>query len=332
MKKTIKKRALSGIRCSGIIHIGNYLGAIKGWVENQAQNENIYFLADLHALTTPFNPKELKENIYSSLATYLACGLNPKKTILFLQSQRHEHTELAWILSNLSYMGELGRMTQFKDKSAKMNHDAINLGLFSYPVLMAADILLYQPDFVPVGEDQAQHVELARDLAKRFNNRFGETFKIPKTVLIKEGARIMGLDDPIKKMSKSAESSYNYIALTDDVDTIRRKISKAVTDSGRDIKFDPKRPGLYNLLTIYRLFADLTPVEIENKFAGRGYGDFKKTLTELLIEKLAPIQERYFKLVKDKKYLDAVLHDGKERAEKLAQKTLEEVKNKIGMI
>ncbi|EKD57029.1 MAG: hypothetical protein ACD_58C00020G0001, partial [uncultured bacterium] len=256
-------------------------------------------------------------------------------SILFVQSHRHEHTELAWILNTLTYMGELERMTQYKDKIKNLKLKIKNstpVGLFDYPVLMAADILLYNTDLVPVGEDQVQHVELARDIAKRFNNRFGETFHVPQPLLRKEGARIMGLDDPTKKMSKSASSEYNFITLTDDADTIRRKISKAVTDSGKDIKFDPKHPGPFNLLTIYQLFSEMKPSEIEKKFSSKGYGDFKKALAELLIEKLSPIQKIYHKLIKDKRYLDKIYHDGSEQAEIIAKKTLKSVKEKIGLI
>jgi len=330
-----KKKTLSGIRSSGVIHIGNYLGALREWAENQDQFDNIYFLADLHAITTPIEPTELKKNIYESLAMYLACGLDPKKSIIFLQSQIPAHTQLAWILNTITYIGELERMTQYKDKIKNLKlkiKNLSNVGLFDYPVLMAADILLYQTDIVPVGEDQVQHVELARDLAKRFNNKFGPTFKIPEVKIKKEAARIMTLDDPTKKMSKTATSSNSYIALTDSPEIIRKKIARAVTDSGRDIKFDEKRPGLYNLLTIYQLLSEVRPPMIEKRFAGKGYGEFKKDLAELLIQKLAPIQEKYNTLIKDKKYLEQVLTEGKNKAQKIATKTLDEVKNKVGLI
>ncbi|MCL5795413.1 MAG: tryptophan--tRNA ligase [Patescibacteria group bacterium] len=332
MENNQKKRSLSGIRSSGIIHIGNYLGAIKQWVENQNGHNSIYFLADLHAITTPIEPKRLKQNIYESLALYLACGLNPKKSIIFLQSQIPEHTQLAWILNTITYMGELQRMTQYKEKTQNSNVKSQNLGLFNYPVLMAADILLYKPDFVPVGEDQKQHVELTCALAKRFNNKFGETFKIPEVKINKQSARIMGLDDPTKKMSKSAASFYNYIALTDSPELIRKKIAKAVTDSGKDIKFDEKRAGLFNLLTIYQSLSGLRTPLIEKRFTGKGYGDFKKDLAELIIDKFAPIKEKYNKLIQDKKYLDDVLKDGKSKAQKIASQTLKEANNKVGLI
>ncbi|MCL5795343.1 MAG: tryptophan--tRNA ligase [Patescibacteria group bacterium] len=327
-----KKRSLSGIRCSGIIHIGNYLGAIKNWVVNQNKMANIYFLADLHALTTPIEPKKLRENTYQSLALYLACGIDPNKSIIFLQSQVPAHAELTWILNTVAYMGELRRMTQFKDKSAKTNTEKAGVGLFDYPVLMAADILLYQTDLVPIGEDQLQHVELARVLARRFNHRYGEVFKIPEPQISRSTMRIMGLDNPEKKMSKSAESEYNYIALTDSPESIKKKISKAVTDSQQGIIFDPKRAGLYNLLTIYQAFSGLEPKAIEKKFAGKGYGDFKTDLSQLIIAKLAPIQEKYQQIIADKTYLDKIFAEGAARASKIANVTLKEVKNKVGLI
>lgn len=328
----VKKRSLSGIRSSGVIHIGNFLGAIRQWVTEQNSQENIYFLADLHAITTPIEPKNLRKNIYESLAVYLACGLDPKKSIIFLQSQIPAHSELTWVLNCLAYMGELRRMTQFKEKSAKSNTERAGVGLFDYPILMAADILLYRPDFVPVGEDQLQHVELARTLARRFNHRYGETFKIPSAKFSPETMRIMGLDDPTKKMSKSAESEYNYIALIDSPEVIKKKISKAVTDSSKDIKFDPKRPGLHNLLTIYQTLSEAKPPIIEKKFAGKGYGDFKADLSKLIIGKLAPIQKNYQKYIADKSYLDKIFAEGAKKASEISGKTLREVKNKVGLV
>jgi len=326
------KRALSGIRCSGVIHIGNYLGAVKQWVAEQNKYENIYFLADLHAITTPVEPKDLKENIYTSLAIYLACDVDPKKSIIFLQSQMHEHPELGWILNTITYMGELSRMTQYKEKSQKNSADNSSVGLFDYPVLMAADILLYQADIVPVGEDQKQHVELCRTLAKRFNNKYGNTFKVPEVKIKKEAARIMGLDNPEKKMAKSAESQYNYIALLDDPSLIKKKISRAVTDSQREIKLDPKRIGLYNLMTIYHLFSGLNAHDIETKYKGKGYKEFKEDLADVIIDALEPIQKKYGKLIKDKNYLDKILREGAKKAKPIAQKTLDKVKKKIGFI
>ncbi len=327
----MKKISLSGAQPSGNLHIGNYLGAMKNWVDNQDDFENLFFIANLHAITVPQDPKILKEKTYELVAIYLAMGLNTKKTTIFAQSQIPAHGELAWILNTIAKIGELSRMTQFKDKSQKESKESVGVGLFDYPVLMAADILLYQPDIIPVGEDQMQHVELTRTLANRFNNRFGNTLKIPEVMVKKEGMRIMGLDDPSKKMSKSATSPYNYIALIDEPDVIRKKIAKAVTDSGTDIRFDIKRPGLYNLLTIYQLFSEINKQEIEAKFAGKGYGDFKKDLAELLIEKLTPIREKYNELMSDKKYLDQVLADGAKKVTPIAKKTLDEVKKKVGL-
>ncbi len=337
-----KKRIFSGIQPSGVIHIGNYLGAIKQWVElslqeglatdKQNQYECIFSIVDLHAITVPQDPNELKKNIYNLLALYLACGIDPKRSPIFVQSQISAHAELTWILNTISYMGELSRMTQFKDKSAKINTDKSSVGLFDYPVLMAADILLYKTNIVPVGEDQKQHVELCRNLAQRFNNRFGETFIVPEVKIRKESARIMGLDNPEKKMSKSAASQNNYIAMTDTPETIIKKISRAVTDSGKDIVFDEKRAGLYNLLNIYQIFSKESLEVIEKKFAGRGYGDFKKDLANLIIESLSPIQEKYAKLIADKSYLDQVLKEGREAVAPIAEQTLQDVKKKIGLI
>lgn len=338
-----RKIAFSGIQPTGIIHLGNYLGAIKNWVEIQNEYSSLFCIVDLHAITVKQEPKKLSENIYKTIATMLAAGIDPKKSTVFVQSHLPEHSELAWILNTITHMSELERMTQYKDKIENSRlglarqvkfkiKNSPSMGLFDYPVLMAADILLYNTNFVPVGHDQKQHVELARDLAQRFNNNYSQTFVVPEPDIRKEGARIMGLDNPLKKMSKTAESEYNYIALTDDAETIRRKISKAVTDSGSDVKFDGKRKGLYNLLSIYQLFSQMSQSEIENKFVGKGYGDFKKDLAELLIEKLKSFQEKYNKLMKDKKYLLEVVKDGAKKAQPIAQKTLQDVKNKIGLI
>lgn len=327
-----KKRIFSGIKPSGVIHLGNYLGAIKQWIDLQNDYECIFSIVDMHAITVPQDAKQLKENSYNLIATYLACGIDPKISPIFIQSQVSAHAELGWILNCFSYMGALSRMTQFKDKSARYGNEKISVGLFDYPVLMAADILLYQANLVPVGEDQKQHVEFTRDLVQRFNHNFGGTFVMPEVFIRKESARIMGLDNPEKKMEKSAASENNYIALTDSAEIIRKKISRAVTDSGKDIIFDQKRAGLYNLLTIYQLFSGDTPEIIEKKFAGRGYGDFKKDLAELLIAKLSPIQEKYQKLINDKSYLDQVLKEGREKVTPIAEQTLQDVKKKIGFI
>lgn len=326
-----KQRAFSGVQPSGIIHIGNYLGAIQPWVEIQQKYDSIFCVVDLHALTVPQDPKELHEAIYRNAAIYLAAGIDPKKSIIFVQSQVPAHAELAWLLNTIAKMGELSRMTQFKDKSAKGKSDNASVGLFDYPVLMAADILLYHAQVVPVGDDQKQHVELSRDIAERFNHNFGKTFTIPEPVIRRSGARLMALDDPTKKMSKSG-APMNYIALTDSADDIRKKIMRAVTDSGSTIKFDPKRAGLYNLLTIYQLFSGKTEAQIEREFAGQGYGDFKKALADLLVKELTPLREKIEYYMKNKKLLDKILRDGAKRADKIANQTLLEVKKKMGLV
>lgn len=327
----MKKIALSGIQPSGIIHIGNYLGAIAQWVENQDKYQNIFSVVDLHAITVPQDPKELTEATYLTAATYLASGIDPKKSIIFVQSHVPAHSELGWILTTISTLGELSRMTQFKDKT-NTNKNNTGAGLLTYPALMAADILLYKTNIVPVGNDQKQHVELTRDLAQRFNNKYGKVFTIPEPLIRKSGARIMGLDNPENKMSKSAESAANYISITDKPEIIRKKIMRAVTDSGKTIKFDTKRKGLYNLLTIYKLFSGKTESQIEKRFKNKGYRDFKKELADLIIKKLSPIQAKISYYMKNKKLLDKILNDGAKKANKIAIKTLAEVKEKLGLI
>jgi tryptophanyl-tRNA synthetase len=291
----------------------------------------MYFIVDLHALTVKQDPKKFAERIRSVAALYIALGLDPKKTIIFIQSHVHEHAELCWILNNYTMVAELERMTQYKDKAGQ-DKENVNVGLFDYPVLMAADILLYNTDLVPVGEDQSQHVELARTIAKRFNHQFGETFKVPELFLGEHGARIIGLDDPTKKMSKSASSEYNYISLLDQPEDIRRKFKKAVTDSGREIRFDVNKPAIYNLLTIYELLTNKTQKEVENNFINKGYADLKKELAEVTIKFLKPIQKKYREIYSDTKYLDQILEDGAERARKIARPTLAKVKQTIGLI
>lgn len=326
------KRIFSGIQPSGVIHLGNYLGAIKQWVALQKEvDEAIFCVVDLHAITVPQNPKELQKNILSTAALYLASGIDLNKSTIFVQSSRPEHAELAWILNCQAKMGELYRMTQFKEKSAKGDADMSGVGLFDYPVLMASDILLYQTNLVPVGEDQKQHVELTRDLAQRFNKNFGETFVVPEPLIKKETARIMGLDDPAKKMSKSASSPYNYIAMTDDADTIRNKIKRAVTDSGSEIKSGPDKPAITNLLTIFSEVTDRAVGEIEKEFDGKGYGEFKNALAEAVIDYLKPIQTRYSEIVRDEKSLKDILEKGSDKIAPLAQKTIIEVKEKVGL-
>lgn len=325
------KTVFSGIQPSGIIHIGNYLGAIQPWVEIQKKSDSIFCIVDLHAITVPQDPKELTENIYRNAAIYLASGIDPKKSIIFVQSQVPAHAELCWLLNTVAHMGELNRMTQFKDKTQKGSADTASVGLFDYPILMAADILLYHTADVPVGDDQKQHVELARDLAERFNNRFGKTFVVPTPVIRKSGARVMALDDPTKKMSKSG-SPASYIALSDSPEEIRKKIMRATTDSGTTIKFDPKRAGLYNLLTIYQLFSGKTEAQIETHFKTSGYGDFKRELADLLIEKLTPLREKIDHYMKNRKLLDRILTNGAKRANKTANQTLTTVKKKMGLV
>jgi len=326
------KKIFSGLQPSGSIHLGNYLGAIKQWVSLQDQaDEAIYCVVDLHAITVPQNPNSLNKNILDATAWYLALGINPDKSKIFVQSDRPEHTELMWVLNTLTKMGELSRMTQFKDKTAKMEGDSICVGLFDYPVLMAADILLYKATHVPVGEDQKQHVEITRDLAARFNRVFGETFPIPEPIIKKEAARIMGLDNPLKKMSKSAESEYNYIALSDSPEIITKKIMKAVTDSGTEIKSGPDKPALTNLLTIYSEFSGKPIGIIEGQFNGKGYGEFKKSLAELIVESLRPIQEKHLKLMNDPAAIRDILKKGSEQLANAAKQTIADVKKKVGL-
>ncbi len=327
----MKKVVFSGIQPSGELHIGNYLGAILNWLTLQEKYRCIFCVVDLHTITVRQNPKVLKEKIREVANIYLASGIDPKKSIIFVQSHRPEHAELAWILSTLARFGELRRMTQFKEK-AKKHPQNVNAGLFNYPVLMAADILLYQTDWVPVGEDQIQHVEITRTIARRFNNTFGPVFKVPKVLIRKEVARIMALDNPKEKMSKSAKSIFNYIALADPPNLIREKIKKATTDSGKEIIYNPnKKPAISNLLTIYSAFSGLSFKEIENKYKNKGYAEFKKDLAEVVIRGLAPFQKKLSQLQKNPKYTDKVLIEGAKKAQKIAQKTLREVKEKIGL-
>ncbi|PIZ58329.1 tryptophan--tRNA ligase [bacterium (Candidatus Torokbacteria) CG_4_10_14_0_2_um_filter_35_8] len=328
----MKKRIFSGIQPSGLLHIGNYLGAIKNWVELQKDYDCIFCVVDYHAITVPQDPKTLTKETLGIANIYLAAGIDPKKSIIFVQSHVPEHTELAWVLNTISKMGELYRMTQFKDKTQGKEQESAGAGLFDYPVLMAADILLYDTEFVPVGEDQRQHVELTRTLARRFNNRFGETFKMPKVLIKEAGAKIKGLDDPEKKMSKSA-SSANYIALLDKPDIISNKIKKAVTDSGTEIKFDPEgKPAISNLLTIYHLFSGEEIKDIEVKFQGKGYGEFKEGLAEVVIDYLKPFQKKFFELEKNPDFTKKILKQGAGQVRKIASKKMEEVREKIGVL
>ncbi|MFA5777133.1 MAG: tryptophan--tRNA ligase [Parcubacteria group bacterium] len=324
-----KKRIFSGIQPSGNLHIGNYLGAIKNWVKLQDEFESIFCVVDMHAITVLQDPEELKKKTIEVAKAYLASGIDPEKSSIFIQSQVSQHAELAWILNTVAKVSEMERMTQFKDKSQK-NQEGVGMGLFDYPVLMAADILLYDTEKVPVGEDQVQHVEMTRTLGRRFNQKFGETFVIPEPHITKEGMRIMGLDDPTNKMSKSAESEYNYIALTDDAEAIRKKIKKAVTDSGSEIKYQDDKPALKNLINIYSAFADKAPEEIEKIYEGKSYAEFKDGLAEIIIEKLKPIQEK-MKALSDEEVLE-ILRKGAEKVRPIAKAKLDEVKKRVGFI
>ncbi len=325
------KRSLSGIKPTGNLTLGNYIGALRNFKKVQDEYESFVFIADLHALTLPIDPQFLKNNTKDIVAFYLAAGLDTSKTTIFLQSDVSAHSELNSILINYLYMGELSRMTQFKDKSAKMNHEAIGVGLFAYPVLMCADILLYNPDIVPVGEDQKQHVELCRDLVHRFNTRYNkEVFIMPKAITPKVGARIMSLSDPTKKMSKSDPKG--DIFLKDEPNIIRKKIMSAVTDTGSDIYYDPiNKPGISNLLQIYAALSDITIEEAQAKFKDiHQYGEFKKIVADKVLEELVPFQERY-KTFLNNKTINEVLNAGKEKARYVANKTLTKVKKTVGL-
>jgi tryptophanyl-tRNA synthetase len=326
----MKKRVFSGIQPTGEIHIGRYLGAIRHWVTMQDDYDNIFCVVDLHAITVPQEPKLLKERIREFAGLLMAAGIDPERSILFVQSHVSAHSELAWILNCFIPMGWMQRMTQYKEKAAKQK-EQVSVGLFDYPSLMAADILLYRTDVVPVGEDQKQHVELARDAAQRFNNIYGETFVLPEPVIPGIGARIMGLDDPTKKMSGSEEGPNHAIALLDTPEVIRAKIMRATTDSLKEIRFDENRPGIYNLLTIYHTFTGQSQKDIESKFEGKGYVDFKKALAEVVIEALRPLQERYKALTAESGHIDAILKEGAAKARPLAEKMLDEVKKKVGL-
>jgi tryptophanyl-tRNA synthetase len=326
----MKRRVLSGIQPTGNIHIGNYLGAIKQWVSSQAEFDNIFCIVDLHAITVPCDPKVLNSDIRKVAGILFAAGIDPEISSVFVQSHISAHAELAWILNCFIPMGWMQRMTQFKEKSEKLKERS-SVGLFDYPALMAADILLYEADLVPVGEDQKQHVELARDVAGRFNSIYGPTFKIPQALIPKVGARIMGLDDPAKKMSKSEEAWGHAIYLLDSPDDIRSKIMRATTDSLREIRFDETRPGIHNLLVIYELFTGRSRQEIEARFAGKGYAQLKKELAEVVIEGLGPLRSRYKNLTAEPAYIDSLLAQGASRVEPLAQKTLSAVKKKVGL-
>jgi tryptophanyl-tRNA synthetase len=325
-----RKTLFSGIQPSGIVHIGNYLGAIKQWVELQKAYTVFIMIADLHAITVPQEPKNFHENTLMLARLLVACGIDPQHSILFLQSHVPAHAELGWILNTLTPVGELERMTQYKEKRERAGTLA---GLLTYPTLMAADILLYRTSAVPVGEDQLQHLELTRTLARRFNNRFGKTFTLPKPLVQKNAARLMGLDDPSKKMSKSATSPNNFIALLDPPDEIRRKIKVAVTDSGKEIVYDEeKKPAIANLMRIFAAFSGTRIPDIEKQYAGTTYTTFKDDLGQLVVEKLAPLQQRYRELSHDKTATLQILRRGAERAAGVAKETLRIVKERVGFL
>ncbi len=324
-----EKMLFSGMQATGRLTIGNYIGALRNWVTLSDEYTCLFSVVDEHSITVRQDPAELRSRARALLSLYIAAGLDPEKNIIYYQSHVSAHAELAWILNCYTYMGELQRMTQFKDKSAK-HADNINAGLFTYPVLMAADILLYQTDVVPVGSDQLQHLELARDIAIRFNNVYGDVFTVPEPYVGKVGAKIQSLQDPLKKMSKSDENENASIYLTDDRDTVLRKFKRAVTDNEACVRYSEAQPGIRNLITIYSAVTGKTPEEVEKEFAGRGYGEFKLAVGEAVADTLAPIQKKQAELLADKAYLDGIIKTNAERAEHLAIKTLRKVQKKVG--
>ena len=326
-----KKRALSCIQPTGTPTLGNYLGALRNWVDMQDEFECAFAVADLHAITVRQEPAKLRQQITEMFALLLAIGLDPEKCLLFVQSHVPAHTQLSWLLSCNTQFGELSRMTQFKDKSAK-HADNINLGLFAYPTLMAADILVYRPDYVPVGADQKQHCELARTIAERFNNVYGNTFIVPEPYIMKTGARVRSLQNPLKKMSKSDENVNSYISLKDDKDTILRKFRRAVTDSEACVRYGDGKDGINNLMAIYSCCTGLDFDAIEKEFEGKGYGDFKVKVAEAVIEELRPVQEEYKRLMADKQYLLDTANAGAEKAARIANRTLTKAKKKVGLL
>ena len=331
MDEQAKKRVFSGVQPTGKVTLGNYLGAIRNWQPLQEQYDCIYCVVDLHSLTVTQVPAELRKNTMELVALYIACGIDPTKSTLFIQSHVHEHAELAWILDTVAYVGELNRMTQFKDKSRK-HADNINMGLMNYPVLMASDILLYNADYVPVGKDQVQHVELTRDVAQRFNARYSDTFVVPEALLNKTGQSIKSLQDPSAKMSKSDPNDNALISLADDPDTVRRKLRRAVTDSDTVVRHGADKPAITNLLNIYTLCSGVSMSDAEKQFEGKGYGEFKDAVADAVISVLTPIQAEQKRLLADKGYLEGVLKQGAEQASYIASRTLSKVYRKVGLI
>ena len=328
------KRVLSGIQpTSNSFHLGNYLGALKQWVELQEAHDAFYCIVDLHALTGEIEPKLLRERTLTSAAQLIAIGISPEKSTLFVQSHVPQHNQLGWVMECIAGFGEASRMVQFKDKSSKAGADSARVGLFTYPMLQAADILLYQAHFVPVGEDQRQHIELTRDLATRFNSKFGETFRVPEGRILKAGAKIYDLQDPTAKMSKSSESTAGVLEIMDAPEINIKKIKSAATDTGREVKFDEKeKPGISNLLTIHSSLSGKSIAEIENEFAGKGYGDFKAEVAEVVVEYLRPIRDHALELLKDEAHLLTLLHRGGEKAQKAASSTLEMTYKNLGLV
>ncbi len=323
-------RVFSGIQPTGETHIGNYFGALKQWVELQDKADCIFCVVDLHSLTVPYNPANLKQKILEKVSAYLAAGINPKKSIIFVQSEIQEHTELCWLLSTVTPIGDLQRMTQYKEKAKKYKQN-VNAGLLNYPILMAADILLYDTDLVPIGTDQMQHLELTREIARRFNKRFNADLKIPKAFVPKKGAKIYSLNNPQKKMSKT-DSPKSYLSLFDKPEVITKKISSAQTDSGKEIKYNPeKKPGISNLLTIYSLLSENSIPEVEKSFKNKNYQVFKKELSELLIKKFKPFREKKQEVESRPGFLEKILADGKKRAQIIASQTIRKIKKKMGL-
>ena len=329
-----KKIIFSGVQPSGNLTLGNYLGAIKNWVALQDEYNCVYAMMDMHTITVRQTPADLRRRTLELLALYIAAGIDPEKSILFIQSQNPAHAELAWVLNCYTYMGELSRMTQFKDKSAR-HAENINAGLFTYPVLMAADILLYQADYVPVGKDQMQHIEICRDIAERFNGLYGDVFTIPEGLLSKSGAKIMSLQEPEKKMSKSDPNPKGYISMMDDLNVIAKKIKSAVTDSEGKIEYregDPTKAGINNLLSIMSAVTGRGIEEIAAEYSGKGYGDFKGAVAEAVVECIRPVREEYDRIIKDKQYLTDICQKGAELSYKIAQRTLKKVYKKVGFV
>lgn len=329
--KNNKGTVFSAIQPSGIMTLGNYIGAVKNWIGFQDSYNCIFSVANLHAVTVRQDPEEFRKNTLKAYALFLACGIDPNKSIFFIQSHVREHTELAWILDCYTQFGELSRMTQFKDKSRKYT-DNINAGLFCYPVLMAADILLYRANLIPIGEDQKQHVEITRDIAQRFNGIYGDTFVIPKSFIPDIGARVMSLQDPIVKMSKSDSNPNAYISMLDNNDNIVKKIKRAVTDSGSEIKYTGEKTGINNLIGIYSSIANKSLEQVEAEFAGKGYGTFKKAVAEAVIEEISPVRSKFDEYIKDTGYIEKRLLKAAEDASKIAYKTMKDVKEKIGIL